>query len=131
MRRTLLSPTLRRLPFVFGQMAKHGVPDEWMREWLEPLKRADIRRDFRRYAGAAMKGRRDLRAATPALREFGRPVLVVWDSEGAMMPNEHGRRLAEAFLDARLVELDDCYTLIPIDQPQRLAAAMEEFIEAG
>jgi pimeloyl-ACP methyl ester carboxylesterase len=131
MRRTLLSPTLRRLPFVFGQMAKHGVPDEWMREWLEPLKRTEIRRDYRRYAGAAMKGRRDLRAATPALREFERPVLVVWDSEGAMMPNEHGRRLAEAFPDARLVELDDCYTLIPIDQPQPLAAALREFIGAS
>ena len=36
-------------------MTKHGVPDELMREWLEPLKRAEIRRDAAKYTGAAMK----------------------------------------------------------------------------
>ncbi len=127
MRRALLHPRLRRLPFVFGQMTKRGVPDELMREWLEPLKRAEIRRDVRKYAGAAMKGRHDLAAATPALSTFTRPVLVVWDTEGRMMPNEHGRRLAEAFPDSRLVELPDCYTLIPEDQPARLAQSIREF----
>ena len=39
MRQVLLRRPLRNLPFVFGQMTKHGVPDELMREWLEPLKR--------------------------------------------------------------------------------------------
>jgi pimeloyl-ACP methyl ester carboxylesterase len=127
MRQVLLRPRLRRLPFVFGQMTKYGVPDELMREWLEPLRRPEIRRDFRRYTGAAMKGRHDLRAATPALASFDRPVLVVWDLEGKMMPTEHGRRLAEAFPDSRLVELPDCYTLIPEDQPVELARAIRDF----
>lgn len=128
MRQILLRPRLRRLPFVFGQMTKHGVPDELMREWLEPLKRAEIRRDMRRYTGAAMKGRRDLVAATPALESFDRPVLVVWDLEGPMMPNEHGRRLAETFPQGQLVELPDCYTLIPEDQPSELATSMREWL---
>jgi pimeloyl-ACP methyl ester carboxylesterase len=127
MRRVLLSPTLRPLPIVFGQMTKHGVPDELMREWLEPLRRPEIRRDFRKYTGAAMKGRHDLRAATPALASFDRPVLVVWDTEGKMMPTEHGRRLAEAFPDSSLIELPDCYTLIPEDQPGELARAIRDF----
>jgi pimeloyl-ACP methyl ester carboxylesterase len=127
MRQVLLRPRLRRLPFVFGQMTKYGVPDELMREWLEPLRRPEIRRDFRRYTGAAMKGRHDLRAATPALASFDRPVLVVWDLEGKMMPTEHGRRLAEAFPDSRLVELPDCYTLIPEDQPVALTRAIRDF----
>ncbi len=48
-------------------------------------------------------------------------MLVVWDSEGKMMPNEEGRRLADAFPDSRFVELADCYTLIPLDQPRQLA----------
>lgn len=127
MRAVLLSPTLRRLPFVFGQMSKRGVPDELMRDWLAPLKRPEIRRDLRKYAGGAMKGRRDLRAATPALSSFDRPVLIVWDLEGRMMPNEHGRRLAEEFPDSRLVELPDCYTLIPEDQPVELARLIRGF----
>jgi pimeloyl-ACP methyl ester carboxylesterase len=127
MRWTLLRPRLRRLPLIFGQMTKRGVPDALMRDWLEPLKRPEIRRDLSKYAGAAMTGKREIRAATAALGSFERPVLVVWDSEGKMMPNEEGRRLADSFPDARLVELPDCYTLIPIDQPLELAAAIREF----
>jgi pimeloyl-ACP methyl ester carboxylesterase len=128
MRETLLRPRLSRLPFIFGQMAKHPVPEELMRSWMEPLRRPEIRRDFRKYTGAAMKGRRDLVAATPALGSFEGPVLVAWDSEGKMMPNEHGRRLADAFPDSRLVEIADAYTLVPLDQPAVLSGYMREFL---
>jgi pimeloyl-ACP methyl ester carboxylesterase len=128
MRQVLLRKRLRDLPFVFGQMTKRGVPDGLMREWLEPMRRVEIRRDVAKYTGAAMKGRHDLAAATAALPGFGKPVLVVWDSEGKMMPTEHGRMLAEAFPDSRLVELDDCYTLIPEDRPAELAAAIREHV---
>jgi pimeloyl-ACP methyl ester carboxylesterase len=99
-----------------------------MREWLAPLKRREIRRDLRKYAGDAMNGRRAMREATSRLAGFERPVLVVWDKEGRMMPNDEGRRLAASFPDERLVELDDCYTLIPEDQPHELAAAIAGFI---
>jgi pimeloyl-ACP methyl ester carboxylesterase len=127
MRLTLATPWLRRLPFIYGQMSKHGVPEQLMREWLEPLRRPEIRRDVRKYIGDVGRGRRDMRAATPALRGFERPVLVVWASEGSMMPIDEGRRLASAFPDARLVEIEDSYTLIPIDQPHRLAEAIGDF----
>jgi pimeloyl-ACP methyl ester carboxylesterase len=127
MRQTLLRPRLRRLPFIFGQMSKRGIPDELMRDWLEPLKRSEIRHDLSKYAGAAMRGKRDLAAAGEKLGSFERPVLVVWDSEGKMMPNEEGRRLAGSFPDARLVELPDCYTLIPFDQPQALVREIRKF----
>jgi pimeloyl-ACP methyl ester carboxylesterase len=127
MRQTLLIPSLRRMPFIYGQMSKHGVPEQLMREWLEPLGRAEIRRDVRKYIGDVAQGRRDMKAATPAMGEFDRPVLVVWDSEGSMMPNDEGRRLASAFPDARFVEIADSYTLIPIDQPRELAAAIGDF----
>jgi pimeloyl-ACP methyl ester carboxylesterase len=128
MRQVLLRRSLRRLPMVFGQMTKTGVPDELMREWLEPMRRAEIRRDVAKYAGGALRARSDLREATAALPGFERPVLVVWDLEGRMMPNEHGRMLAAAFPDSRLVELDDCYTLIPEDNPAELAAAIAELV---
>jgi pimeloyl-ACP methyl ester carboxylesterase len=128
MRWTLSRPRPRRLPMLYGQMSKRGVPDELMREWLEPLKRPEIRRDLAKYAGGAMRGRRAMREATASLASFERPVLVVWDREGKMMPTEHGRRLAEAFTDAELVELDDCYTLIPEDRPEALAEAIRGFL---
>jgi pimeloyl-ACP methyl ester carboxylesterase len=127
MRQVLLRPKLRQLPFVFGQMTKRGVSEQLMREWLEPLKRAEIRRDLRKYAGDAMNGKRQLREANSSLGSFKRPVLIVWDTEGKMMPTEHGHRLAEAFPDSRLVEIDDCYTLIPVDRPAELAESIRQF----
>lgn len=126
MRQTILCRPLRRLPFVYGQMSKRGVPDQLLREWLEPLKRREIQRDLRKYVGDVRNGRRAIESATPALAEFQKPVLVVWDSEGKMMPTEHGPRLAAAFPNSTLVELDDCYTLIPIDRPNALAAAIRD-----
>jgi pimeloyl-ACP methyl ester carboxylesterase len=43
-----------------------------------------------------------------------------------MLP-EHGRRLAELLPQGRLIEVDDSYTLIPLDQPARLAQTIREF----
>ncbi len=126
-RALLLQPQLRRLPFVFGQMTKRGVPDELMRDWMEPLRKREIRRDLRRYAGDAMRGKHDLARATAALPSFEKPVLVVWDAEGTMMPNEAGRALADSFPNSRYVELPDCFTLIPEDQPEALAEEIRRF----
>jgi len=129
-RAILGSPRLRPLPMFYGPMTKVGVPDDLMREWLAPLKRPEIRRDFRKYILDVKRGERDMRAATPALADFDRPVLVVWDEEGKMMPDKEGRKLAESFPDARLVMLPDCRTLITEDQPVRLAAEIREFVGA-
>lgn len=126
-RALLLRPRLRRLPFVFGQMTKRGVPDELMRDWMEPLRKKGIRRDLRRYAGDAMRGKHDLAQASAALPSFQKPVLVVWDEEGKMMPNEAGRALADSFPNSHYVELADCFTLIPEDQPEALAQKIREF----
>ena len=127
MRRALLVRRLRQLPITFGRMSKRGVPDEMMREWLSPLARREIRRDLAKYAGDAWRGRRDMLAATPALSTFERPVLVVWAPEDRMMRAPFGARLAGAFPNARLVEVPDSYTLVPIDQPKLLASALGEF----
>lgn len=127
MRFALSSPALRRLPFTYGRMSKLGVSDELMHRWLQPLKRPEIRRDTRKYIRDVRHGRREMRAATAALPSFERPVLVVWDAEGTMMPNAEGRRLAESFPNSKYVELPDCYTLIPLDQPVALAREIREF----
>lgn len=130
-RALLLQPRLRRLPFVFGQMTKYGVPDGVMRDWMEPLRKKEIRRDLRRYAGDAMRGKHDLARATASLASFEKPVLVVWDKEGRMMPNDSGRALAASFPNSRFIELSDCFTLIPEDQPEPLAKEIRQFAQAA
>jgi pimeloyl-ACP methyl ester carboxylesterase len=52
---------------------------------------------------------------------------VVWASKDRVMPPEHGRRLADLLPQGRLVEVADSYTLIPLDQPARLAQVIREF----
>ena len=44
------------------------------------------------------------------------------------MPPEHGQRLTELLPHGRLVEVSDSYTLIPQDQPARLAQIIREFM---
>ena len=69
--------------------------------------------------------------AAKSLPSFHRPALVVWASEDRVMPPEHGRRLAELLPDAQLVEVDDSYTLMPVDQPARLAQVIGTFARAS
>ena len=102
-----------------------------MRDWLAPLARPEIRRDFRKYAGDTRRGRRDLLAATGALHTFDREVLIAWAAEDRLMPIEHGRRLAEIFSNSCFVQVADSYTLVPEDQPAALAAHLRDFINTS
>jgi pimeloyl-ACP methyl ester carboxylesterase len=108
-------------------MAKRPIPDEITDAWLRPLltQRA-IRRDLLKYLRHFDKG--DLLAAAERLRSFERPTLIVWAAEDRVMPPAHGRKLAALLPHARLVEIADSYTLLPEDQPVKLAACIRKFI---
>lgn len=123
---------LRRAPFTFGWMAKRPIPDAVMDEWLRPLQtQRAIRRDLTKYLRSVKASRHALREAMSRLRSFDRPVLVVWASEDRVMPVETGRHLAGLFPQARMVEIDDSYTLLPADQPERLTAEIRSFVNAS
>ena len=47
------------------------------------------------------------------------------------MPPEHGQRLAKLLPQGQLAEVEDSYTLIPLDQPARLAQLIREFTPAS
>lgn len=118
---------LRRLPFALGRMAKRPIPDELTDRWLRPAQRSrEIRRDLVKYAAHARA--EDMLEVMERVRAFRRPVLVLWASEDRVMPVEHGRRLKELFFDARLVMIDDSYTLIPLDQPEAFARHIRAFV---
>ena len=117
--------TARRLPIAFGWLTKRG--DATTARWIRPvLTSQQIRRDTVRMLRAIDGGA--VAEATAALPSFHRPALVVWAAEDRVMPPEHGRRLAELLPDARLVEVADSYTLVPLDQPAALAGAVRDFV---
>jgi pimeloyl-ACP methyl ester carboxylesterase len=121
---------VRRLPIAFGWLTKRG--DAATARWMLPvLSQPEIRRDTVRMLRAAAADSRILLTAAEHLPGFREPALVVWASQDRVMPPEHGRRLARLLPQARLVEVDDSYTLIPLDQPQRLARVIREFTAAS
>jgi pimeloyl-ACP methyl ester carboxylesterase len=128
MRQMRLRP-LRRLPVAFGWLTKRG--DAATARWIRPvLTDRAIRRDTVRVLRAMGAERRVLVDVAERLPAFDRPALVVWAAEDRVMPPAHGRRLAELLPQGRLVEIDDSYTLIGLDQPRRLAEAIEGFVGA-
>lgn len=120
---------LRRLPLAFSWLTKRG--DVATARWIKPvLTQRAVRRDTVRVLRALGKERQLLVDAAERLASFERPALVIWASEDRVMPPEHGQRLAQALPQAHLVEIDDTYTLIPLDQPSRLAKAISPFAGA-
>jgi pimeloyl-ACP methyl ester carboxylesterase len=128
MQQTRLRP-LRRLPIAFGWLTKRG--DAATARWVRPvMEQPAIRRDAVRMLRAVMSDARVLIDAAQNLPRFDRPALVIWASHDRVMPIAHGRRLADLLPQGRLIEVDDSYTLIPLDQPMRFARIIREFTYA-
>jgi len=125
--RSLRVPALRRLPLTLGWMAKGPLDDDMVRAWTEGLVRdARVRADLRAYATAQDFAVLD--DACQRLATFERPALIVWSPEDRVMPPAHARRLVDLLPDARLAEIEDSYTLVPLDQPARLATELRRFL---
>jgi pimeloyl-ACP methyl ester carboxylesterase len=121
---------VRRLPLAFGWLTRRG--DAATARWVKPvMTQPEIRGDAVRMLRAAAADTRLLVAAAEGLPGFDHPALVVWASGDRVMPPEHGRRLAELLPQGQLAEVDDSYTLIPLDQPARLAQLIREFTHAS
>ena len=120
---------VRRLPLAFGWLTKRG--DAMTARWITPiLTRPEVRRDTVALLRAIGADRRILIKAAELLPAFDRAALVVWAEGDRVMPPEHGRRLAALLPQGRLVEIADSRTLIPLDQPARLAQAIREWVDA-
>ena len=117
---------LRRSPIGFGWLSKKGIEAEITDSWLRPVRTdAGVRRDLTKVL-RGIQPRYTLEAAE-RLGEFDRPVLLVWTPEKDFFKWEHAEALAKAFPDARLERIDDSYTFVPEDQPERLASLIAEF----
>jgi len=121
---------LRRLPIDFGWLTMRG--DAATARWMKSvMQQREIRRDTVRVRRAVAADPDLMVDAATYLPSFDHPALVVWASQDRVMPLEHGRRLAELLPQGRLVEVEDSYTLMPMDQPARLAQVIREFTYAS
>lgn len=119
---------MRRLPMLYGQMARRPVPDELIRRWTEPvLTDPDIRRDLLAYCRTRFD-KAALIADTEALRRFQGEVLVLWSPDNRVMPPAHGHQLAALMPRARYAAIPGAYVLSALDEPEAAARTMGAFL---
>ncbi len=125
-----LAPTrlrpVRRLPIAYGWLAKKPFDRRTADSYAMPsAASAGVRRDTRA-AFAGLDPRHTLEAAQ-RMAGFDRPALIAWAREDRFFPPAHAERLAEILPNARLEWVDDSYTFVSEDQPERLVELIGGF----
>jgi len=121
---------MRRLPLAFGWLIKGDFADAPTREWVEPfLTDRAVRRDtVKLLKGIDPKYTFE---AAKSLRDWDKPALLAWAVEDRFFKLSYAERLAEAIPGARLERIEDSYTFVSEDQPERLAELVDEFARAS
>jgi pimeloyl-ACP methyl ester carboxylesterase len=117
---------MRRLPNAFGWLIKRDFDDAPTRDWVEPfLTERAIRRDTVK----VLKGidPRYTIDAAEKLRDFDRPALLAWAVEDRFFKLAFAERLAATIKHASLERIEDSYTFVSEDQPERLAELIARF----
>jgi pimeloyl-ACP methyl ester carboxylesterase len=122
--RALMAPMgstrVRHSALGFGPLVRKPLDAALTRRWITPARTdAGVRRD----AANFMRGIRpaDLLEVSTRLGRFTKPVLLLWGTADRFFKLDFARRLAAAFPDARLVEIDGGRTFLPLDEPERVA----------
>jgi pimeloyl-ACP methyl ester carboxylesterase len=134
--RALVAPmrwkAVRHGPLAYGPLMSRPRPAALTARWVEPARTsAAVRRDLARFARATTGD--ELVEAASWLQRFTGPVRVVWGARDRAFKSTLGERIAAACtssVDVRLIELPGVRTLVPIDDPNALAAAISDVLGA-
>jgi pimeloyl-ACP methyl ester carboxylesterase len=66
--------------------------------------------------------------AAEKLPRFEKPVLIAWAKDDRIFPVHDAERLSQTFPNARLELIEDSYTFVPEDQPEKLARLITSFV---
>jgi pimeloyl-ACP methyl ester carboxylesterase len=114
----------------FRPFARTPIPNELIASWMEPgVRDRAVRRDLKKVT-AGMNKRYTL-AAAEGLRGSELPILFAWAPGDRFFPIKYAERLAADAPRARIVEISDARTFVPLDQPLRLADEIAAFVEAN
>jgi pimeloyl-ACP methyl ester carboxylesterase len=121
-------PALARA--AFKPFARTKIPDELVASWMKPgLSDPGVKHDAKKVTGG-MNKRYTLEAAEK-LSSSELPVLLTWAPGDKFFPIRYAERLAKETPNARLVQIPDAKTFVPLDQPQHLADEIATFVEAN
>jgi pimeloyl-ACP methyl ester carboxylesterase len=115
-------PPIAKLP------TRTKIPDELVASWMQPgLNDPAVKHDVKKVT-VGMNKRYTLEAAEK-LRSSDLPILLTWAPGDKLFPISYAERLAKETPNARIVEIPDANTFVPLDQPQRLADEIATFVE--
>lgn len=111
----------------FKPFAKKPLSPELIRSWMEPgFRSPDIRRDLKKVTVGMNK--RYTQEAAEKLRGSQLPILLTWAPGDRFFPIRYAERLAGEAGNAKIVQIPDSRTFVPVDQPQRLADEIAAFV---
>ena len=117
---------MRRLPNAYGWLIKRDFDAAPTREWVEPyLARRGIRRDTIKVL-RGIHPRYTIEAAEK-LRGFDRPTLLAWAVEDRFFKISFAEKLTGTINGATLERIEDSYTFVSEDQPERLSELIARF----
>lgn len=120
-------PALARA--AFRPFSKNPIPAELVASWMAPgLHDPDVKRDVKKVTVGMNK--RYTQEAAEKLQGTELPILLTWAPGDKLFPMKYPQRLA-AETGARLVEIPDARTFVPLDQPARLADEIASFLASS
>jgi pimeloyl-ACP methyl ester carboxylesterase len=114
-----------RFPMAYGWLAKRPLDDATMRSFTQPLAQsAGVRRDTQKLLSSVSES--ITLSAAERFKNVRMPVLIAWSTEDKCFPFYLAKRLARDLTDAHLAVVDDSYSFIAQDQPEKLSALIAE-----
>lgn len=114
----------------FAPFARTKIPDELIASWMRPAtKDSAVMRDAKKVT-AGMNKRYTL-AAAEKLRGSDLPIRLLWAPGDKYFPLSYAERLASEAGNAEIVQIPNAKTFVPLDQPQRVADEIANFIETA
>jgi pimeloyl-ACP methyl ester carboxylesterase len=117
---------MRRLPIAFGWLIKRDFAGAPTRQWVTPyLSDRGIRRDtIKVLKGIDPEYTFD---AADKLAHWAKPALLAWAVEDRFFKPSFAERLAKTIPGSKLEWIEDSYTFVSEDQPERLAELIGTF----
>jgi pimeloyl-ACP methyl ester carboxylesterase len=120
-----------RIPAVarqaFAPFARTKIPADLVASWMRPVtKDSAVMHDAKKVT-AGMNKRHTL-AAAEKLRTSQIPLRLLWAPGDKLFPIKRAERLAGEVPNAEIVQIENAGTFVSLDQPQRVADEIADFI---
>lgn len=124
----LEDPEVRKLPAAFGLLAKRPLEAAISDSYALPCARdPEVLHDTAKVMAGASTAAVHA-AGAELIASWRKPALLVWSREDPVFPIEHARRYRDEIPNARLVEVEDCFSFTPEDRPDAVASALADFL---